>query len=136
MIEINRNPSKKELAIFGLLLMIFFGIVGTLLIYRWQYPDSGRYTWIGGAVLSLLFWALPGLRRPIYFAWMYLAFPIGWSVSHLLLALIYYGVLTPIGVLLRLFSYDSMNRKPVPRASSYWIAQSPRRDAKSYFRQF
>ena len=136
MIEINRNPSKKELVLFGLLLMLFCGVLGTLVTYRWQNPDWGRNVWVGGAVIALLYWSLPVLRRPVYLTWMYLAFPIGWTVSHLLLALIYYGVLTPIGVLLRCFRYDAMDRQLEPKASSYWIAQRPRGDAKSYFRQF
>ncbi len=136
MIEINKKPSQKELVIFGLLLVAFVGIVGSVLFYRWENPGWGRTVWLGGTVLALLYWGFPVLRRPVYLTWMYLAFPIGWTVSHLLLGLIYYGLLTPIGVLLGLAKYDAMKRRWEPEASSYWLEQRPRQDTKSYFRQF
>lgn len=136
MIEINKNPSKKELWVFGLLLILFAGLVGGLVFYRWGSLEWAGYSWIGGGLLALLYFSIPSLRRPIYLAWMYLGFPIGWAVSHLFLGLIYYGVLTPVGLLLRVLGYDSLKRRMEPERESYWIEQSLRRDAKSYFRQF
>jgi hypothetical protein len=67
---------------------------------------------------------------------MYAAYPIGWVVSHVLLALIYFGVLTPIGRIMAVCGYDPMERRFDRAASSYWIEREPNRDASRYFRQF
>ena len=136
MIDINKNPSKKDLLVFGGLLVIFFSVLGSFFFFRWSNPTVAQGLWLGGGILSLLYSLIPALRRPIYLAWMYLAFPIGWVISHLLLVLIYYGVVTPVGLLLRLFGSDPMRRKLEPDAETYWIEERPKRDAKSYFRQF
>jgi hypothetical protein len=67
---------------------------------------------------------------------MVLAFPIGWTVSHLLLGSIFYGVITPIGLLLRASGHDPMMRKFDRNASSYWIDHRTGGDPTSYLRQF
>jgi hypothetical protein len=72
----------------------------------------------------------------MYIGWMYLAFPIGWTVSHVLLAVTYYLVLTPIGLIMRAVGRDPMRRRLDPEAKSYWIEHRPDRDPSRYFRQY
>jgi len=135
-IEINKNPSRRELLVFGLLLLIFAGIVGGLIWYKFGAPGIAQKVWIVGGVLVAAFYAIPPIRRPLYLGWMYAAFPIGFVVSHVILALIYYLVFTPIGLLLRLFGKDPMSRKIDREAASYWVEHDPHRDPARYFRQF
>jgi hypothetical protein len=67
----------------------------------------------------------------------YLAWPIGFVVSHVVLALVYYLVLTPIGLAMRVFGYDPMRREFDRSAESYWIARDTAEiKAERYFRQF
>ena len=135
-IEINKNPSRRELLVFGLLLLIFAGIVGGLIWYKFESPGIAQKVWIAGAALVALFYAVPPIRRPLYLGWMYAAFPIGFVVSHVILGVVYYLVFTPIGLLMRLVGYDPMSRKMDRRAASYWIEHDPHRDPARYFRQF
>lgn len=72
----------------------------------------------------------------LYTGWMYAALPIGWSISHALLALIYYAVLTPIGLVMRLLGNDPMQRRLDRAATTYWSEHRPPADPKRYFRQF
>ena len=44
--------------------------------------------------------AIPALRRPIYLGWLHAVSPIGWTVSHLLLAAMYYLLIYAIGLVL------------------------------------
>ena len=67
---------------------------------------------------------------------MYAAFPIGWTVSHAILALLYYGILTPIGLIMRLIGYDPLSRRLRSEDRTYWEEYSPEGDRKRYFRQF
>ena len=57
-----------------------------------------------------MYYAIPNVRRLLYLGWMRVFYPIGWVVSHLLLAIVYYLVLTPIGLVMRLFGGDPMHR--------------------------
>ncbi|MFV2069926.1 MAG: hypothetical protein ACC645_23415, partial [Pirellulales bacterium] len=85
-IEINRNPSPRELRWFGFLFALFFAVVGGVARWRWQAPTAATTIWGVAAVVITLYAALPPVRRPLYLAWMFAAFPIGWVVSHTLLA--------------------------------------------------
>ena len=137
MIEINRNPSRRELLVFGALLAVFSAVSGLVTHFAWDSPVAARCIWIGGAGLSLLHLGVPPLRRGIYLGWMYAVFPIGWTVSHVLLAIVYFVVVTPTGLLLRLFGYDAMSRRGGSEGrTSYWEDCSAPEDRKRYFRQF
>ncbi|RMD81653.1 MAG: hypothetical protein D6815_11195 [Candidatus Dadabacteria bacterium] len=135
MIEINWNPGRRELRQFAGLWLAVFGALGGWKLYA--SAAAAGWPWLGAAVavgLPGLVW--PALVRPLYVAWMALAFPIGWTVSHLLLALIYYGVVTPIGLVLRLRGVDPMNRRFEPEATTYWVEHRTGDDKSRYFRQF
>jgi len=86
--------------------------------------------------VMVTYYAAPALRRPIYLGWMYASYPIGWAVSHVLLAIIYFVVLTPVGLVVRVCGHDPMQRRFDRQAASYWIERQPGGDVKRYFRQF
>src|SRR5208283_2602139 len=58
----------------------------------------------------------PQTLRPIYVAWMVLAFPIGWTISQIILALLFYGLFTPIGLIFRIIGRDPLHRPRRPAA--------------------
>ena len=82
-----------------------------------------------------------GRRRPTGAAAAHLALtaiglPIGWVVSHVLMAIAFYGVITPIGLLLRLAGRDLLEQRLDREAKSYWQPRRPVTDRRRYFRQF
>jgi len=121
LIEINRNPSRRDLTIFGLLLLLFAGLVGAGLYFRSGAHEAARVVWMAGAALVLLFFALPPIRRPIYLAWIYATFPIGFVLSHVILGAVFYLVFTPLGLVMRLFGFDPLRRRFDRAATSYWV---------------
>ncbi len=136
MIQINQNPSRRDLLIFGLLLPLFLGVLVGLALFRWDSPVLAQVVGACGLPLVLVFWAIPPSRRLIYIGWMYAVFPIGWTISHTILLLIYVTVFTPIGLILRLAGHDPMARRFHSKSRSYWEAYQPEGDPKRYFRQF
>jgi saxitoxin biosynthesis operon SxtJ-like protein len=135
MIEINHNPSRRDLLIFAALLPVLFAVLGAL---RWHAGSLAvaKLLWIGGAALSVLVFALPGFRRALYIGWMYVAYPIAWTMSHLLLAVAYFLVATPLALLLRALGRDPMRRRFDADAPTYWTPREGKRDPSRYFRQF
>ncbi len=136
LIEIKRDPSKRELAWFGAIFAMFFAIVGGLVRWKFGAPQAGTVIWLTAAGLTLLYYVLPPLRRPLYLGWMYVAFPIGWVVSHVVLAIVYYLVFTGTSLIMRLLGRDAMQRRFDSDAQTYWIEHRPGEDRARYFRQF
>ena len=134
-IELKLDPTKRDLNIFGFMLIGFTALLGGLVWWKFESLLAAKYVWGIGAALSVVFFVVPPLRLPIYKGWMYAAFPIGWTISHVILAITFYLVITPIGVVMRLFR-DPMHRKPDPNMASYWVPRRQTTDIKQYFRQF
>ena len=136
MIELRRNPSQRELRWFGVGVLAFAGLVGAISYWRTGSTGVPRYVLTLGALVALVYYALPPLRRWVYLGWMYLAFPIGWVVSHVALAAVYYLVVTPIGLAMRLLGRDPLDRRFDRSTTTYWIRHDPGAELKRYFRQF
>ena len=81
-----------------------------------------------------------GLVAPRRIEWLFRAlmaitWPIGLVVSELMLVVLYFGVITPIGLLMRAVGRDPLSRAIDKRSPTYWIAHSPVRDRSRYLRQ-
>ena len=80
--------------------------------------------------------ALPATIRWLYVGCMIAAFPIGWILSLVMLAVLFYAVITPVALLFRLRGRDALRRAPAREAASYWTAKSQPEDVRRYFRQY
>ena len=136
LVVLNRTPSRRELRWFGALLAAFAGVVGGIVYWKAATPTAAATIWAVGAVIAAVYYAVPPLRRPLYLGWMYAAFPIGWTISHLALVIIYYGVLTPTGIVARLAGHDPLKRTQDREAPTYWVPSRACGDVARYFRQF
>ena len=137
LLEINRDPDPKQLRWFtALWFPASFFIIGFLLYGRSADLLPAAIFWRIAVVvppLGLAFFRLMGL---VWIVWMTLVFPIGFVVSHVILLAIWWLVVTPIGLLMRLAGKDPMNRRFDRAAATYWEPYSPHGNKKRYFRQF
>lgn len=135
-LDVNWKPSPKQLRQFALLLAALLAAAAL-----WLYWKSPGTRWAAAALLAAAVaggtgLVRPALMRPVYVVWMAAVFPIGWTVSHLLLAAIYYLVITPIGVIMRVCGYDPMQRRYDRNAKTYWKRRENQDDTKRYFKQY
>jgi hypothetical protein len=130
------KTSPRELRRFGLTVGAVFALWGAWLVFR--HKPLAPYPLGVGALLIGLGALGPAVLRPIYVAWMALAFALGWVVSTILLTLFFYLVVTPIGLLARALGQDFLDRRWDLAASTYWRPRrKPEREEKSsYERQF
>ena len=136
-IEANRNPSRRELNLFGFIWMGFFLLVAGGLWLKLHAPSVPVALAALAVAVPVLGWAAPSFMRVVYVGLSYVAWPIGFVVSHVLLGAVYYLLVTPIGLIMRAVGYDPMHRRFDPEAPSYWIERDgSERDPRSYFRQF
>jgi hypothetical protein len=134
-IKLNRNPPDRELRQFAVIFFLFSLVVATIAYFA----DSTNVA-AGALTLGVLIGGIGYIRvafvRPIYLGWMYAAYPIGWVVSHTILAIVFYLLVTPVGWLMKLFRYDPLERRLESSATTYWTPIEARVDKTSYFRQF
>jgi len=135
MISVQWNPEKKQLRQFaGIWFPAFCALVGWSIARKTGHWHEVEIGWALAGVLSLLGLFFPPLIRPIFVGLILLTYPIGWVVSHVLLGLIFYGVVTPIGLFLRASGHDSLDLKP-PQGLTMWKRPVGKTDAASYLRQ-
>ena len=102
LIDLNLKPSRSQLRFFAILLIIFACIVAGLVYFRTENRQVTIGILIAGFVLGGIGLIQPQWLRIVYVVWMILAFPIGWTVSHIVMALVYYLIFTPCGLLMKL----------------------------------
>ena len=108
---------------FGLVFAGFFAIVGLLPLVT---GGPIRY-WalLIGAVFLLLGLALPSVLGPLSRLWMKFGQLLHRIVSPIVLGIMFYLVVTPIGLLMRLLGKDPLRLKSDREAKSYWITREP-----------
>lgn len=145
MIEIQWHPDRKTLRLFGLISLVAFPLLGLMAYYRVMafapLPESSAGTvaaalGIVGVLSGILAVAAPIALKPLFLGLSLIGAPIGFVVSHLVLTIIYYLVITPIALVFKLIGRDALHRKLDPAADSYWIPRAEPRDVKRYFKQF
>jgi hypothetical protein len=129
------GPSEHELRWFGVLVLVVFAAVGGVVLWRIESLRAAQLLWGVGCAFALIYYAFRPLRRPLHASWMRLTSPLAWAVSHLVLAVIYYGIISPIAVVMRLFGRDKLERRFEPAVNSYWIARDSGDDTARYLRQ-
>jgi len=130
------NPDDRRRQLAGAALPL--AMAAPALAARWGTPVSTVVDALGtlGVVGAGVAWAFPAAGKRLFVGWMTAALPVGWTISHVVLAIVYYAVMTPIGFALRLGGYDPMKRRFDREAASYWIERRPQRDPRRYLRQF
>jgi hypothetical protein len=134
LVEINWKPDRRELRKFGIAMIIGFGVLAAAAQWWWHRPTLAVVFAIVGAVAGLL--GLTGTRAAllVYLPWMAIAFVLGNIMSRVLVAVFFYLVITPMGLLMRVFAKDALQRKNT--RPSYWDDLPPPADRARYERQF
>jgi hypothetical protein len=133
---INWQPDRKTLGEFSELAMFFLGMVAAPLAYFRGRPALAGVLWVLAMALRLVGLVRPAWLKPVFLGLTLATWPIGWVVSHLTLALLYHGVVAPIGLALRLLGRDPLARRFDRDAPTYWEPYNPDQGMDRYLRQF
>jgi hypothetical protein len=131
----NIRSGKKELRQFGIIICIACGLLGVLLWWRGKTYYS--YSFIIAAAFLFLGFTLPAALKPFHKAWMTISILMGWLMTRVILIILFYGILTPIGLIGRLCGKDFLDIKLNKNTPSYWVLRGKQEyDKKSYEQQF
>jgi Saxitoxin biosynthesis operon protein SxtJ len=137
LIEIKRDPSERDIRQFSFLwLPAICLVLGGLAVYRINgWAAAGGLAVV--AALSIVLGAIrPRWMRAVFLGWMWAAFPIGWLVSHVLIAAIYFLLITPMALVMRAVGRDPLSRRFDREAKTYWVARRQDTEPGRHFRQF
>ena len=133
---IKKKRSYRAEREFGLIVGGVVVLLSGWWIYRGKYHGVVPVTLPLGAVLVLVGLVFP--RALVYpnKAWMALAEVMSFVSTRIILAFVFFVIMTPIGVVKRLFGWDPLHRR-AERSDSYWKPYSDRqRDPRHYEKMF
>jgi hypothetical protein len=126
-----RTEREFGLVVGGVLVLLAFWW-----IYRGKFVNARQVILPLGTLLVLLGLIWPRVLVLPNRAWMLLAEGLSFVTTRVILAVVFFLVITPIGLVKRLSGWDPLGRRG-PRSSSYWKPYSERqRDPRHYEKMF
>lgn len=145
LVEIDFSPDAKTLRQFGFIAFGGFGALAALayyekLVFAFGLGDARLAVAASLGALGLLALVLgvvaPRANWLLYVGLSVLAFPIGLVLSYVIMGTLYFLIIGPIAIALRLAGRDPMRRAKDPDATSYWTPAHRARDKERYFHQY
>jgi hypothetical protein len=140
--EVNWNPGPRERRKFALSLVIGFPCIAAVLLLvgllrgkGWNLPLAAIIGG-GGLAVGLLLLAVPQIVRPIYVAWYLVACCIGLVVGNLALALLFFVLVSGLGLVMRAVGRQPVRKRFDRRTATCWHDAEQVDDPKRYYRQF
>ncbi len=129
------KSDKGELKKFGVTIAIALALLGGL--FLWRKGSGGLYFFIFSAVFLGLALIFPVVLKPVQKVWMTAAVILGWMMTRLILSILFYLVLTPIGTIARVCGRTRLDVRYSRDATSYWISRKGHEFKKeNYEKQF
>ena len=131
-----KKKSRRAEREFGLIVGGVLVLLSSWWLYRGKFVTLSQVTLALGGVLVLLGLLVPAVLVWPNKAWMALAEVLSFVSTRIILAFVFFGIVTPIGFVKRLFGWDPLNRRAA-RSDSYWIPYSERqKDPRHYEKMF
>jgi polyferredoxin len=125
-------PSNRK---FGLFFTAVFALIGTYLILR----ESATLSYIS-FTLSFLFLTITlvnaNLLLPLNRLWMKLGLFLGMLIRPIVLGVIFFGLFTPISLLMKFFGRDELLLKTKDRESYWKVRYTDATQSEAFKRQF
>ncbi|MCX5706096.1 MAG: SxtJ family membrane protein [Candidatus Omnitrophica bacterium] len=111
------NLDKRTLKKFGVTMGIAFLVISSLFFFRQKYAGT-MYSLVVSCVFLIMELVLPAFLGPVYIIWMRFSFILGWINTRVILVVLFYLIFTPVGLFMRLFRIDLLERKN--KEETYW----------------
>ncbi len=121
--KISEKKTNKQLRRFGLVMTIPLALLGALFLWK----GKAAAPWLFGAAGFFLLTGLivPRILTPIEMVWMAFARVLNVVVTFIILTILFYLVITPYGLIMRLFGKELIPKRFDSSQPSYWIRVDP-----------
>ena len=130
----NIKSEKKDLRNFGITIGLILLVIAGYLFFK-EKESFQMFITIGFTLLFISF-IIPVVFKPVFLIWMSFATILGWFMTHVILSLLYYTIITPIGVISRLFGKQFLELKWDQSKESYWNKRLVEGNNNDYKKQF
>ena len=113
----NIKSGRKDLKSFGFIIGFILMLISVFLFFREK--DSFIYFFSIGLIFNGLGIIIPAALKPFYKIWMTFAIIIGWVMTRVILSVLFYLIISTIGIFARLVGKDFLNLKSKSN-ESYW----------------
>lgn len=117
--EVKRSNERS----FGIVFAVVFAVVGLWPLLSGKVPRGWALGLAAVFLLLGLFWQAP--LRPLNRLWLRFGLLLHAVVNPLIMALLFYVTVVPVGLLMRLLGKDLLRLKRDSKISSYWIMRTP-----------
>ena len=131
----NIKSEKSDMRKFGIAIGVILLVIAGFLF--WKEKELYQIFLTVGPLLFVLGFLMPALLKPIYWIWMLLATLIGWIMTRVILSLLFYIIITPIGLISRFFGKQFLELQWNKSKISYWNSiKTKELHEKNYEKQF
>ncbi|MEO0454640.1 MAG: hypothetical protein AAFY98_10955 [Verrucomicrobiota bacterium] len=134
MLNIQWKPDQSTLRQFSLICLPGFGIISLICYFKFEITTLAIFFGILALALPVIGMVFPRSIRIVYVFLQIVAFPVGWVISHIVMALIYYGIFSLIGLFFRTSKRDLLGIRQHDQRHSYWKKKEQQKDVRSYYR--
>ena len=132
--DATRRPDERVLRQFGGLALTIGVVIVSWQIWRGT-TDWRSYLFGGLALAGAVGLVRPAMIHWLYTGWMIAVFPIGWSISRLIVTALFFALFTPVALLFRAIGRDALRLRP-QRGDSLWVPRRQAERADGYLRQY
>ncbi len=118
--------NQKQLRDFGLLTGAMVAVLFGLLLPWIRGHALPSIPWAIAAILWCLAVLAPKSLDPVYQVWMRIGLVLGWINTRIILGIVFYGLVTPMGAIMRLLNQDPMARKFEENLQTYRLPSQPK----------
>ncbi len=131
----NIKSARKDLRDFGFIIAIAFLIF--FIVYYFKNNAFNYYFLVISVVFTTSALLIPVLLLPFQKAWMTLAILLNWIMTRVILSLLYYLAITPLGLFFKIKGRDFMDKKIDKQAKTYWQDRSQEKEElENYEKQY
>lgn len=121
----NHQATDKEFRQFGLLVGGVFAVIGLWpVVFRGESPRL--WAMVLGGLLIVLGGTVPQSLKPVHRGWMKIGHVLGAINTKIILGIVYYGLITPMGLAMRFMGKDPMHRVLDKKVITYRVVRAPR----------
>lgn len=131
----NIKGNKSEWRKFGVTMGLILTLIGFFLL--WKKNDYFEYVFLTAAFFFISGLLLPFLLKPVFKGWMALSVVMGYIMTRVIMVIIFYLMVTPIGLIASLTGKKFLDMKIDKSAKSYWISkEKTQKTQRDYEKQF
>lgn len=115
-----KAPSERS---FGITFAVIFALLAAFSFWHRGAGTTFYVTLAVSAAFAAVTLTAPRILRPLNLIWLKFGLLLHKVVNPVIMGILFFGIFTPMGVVMRMFGVDFLRMKRKPAMGNYWIAK-------------